>query len=512
MGFRCTMVVKTEAFRLMLGQGAVSKSANSKQGTMLSVGEVMLDRAPSFDMRLTTLRFRDPVIEDIYQVGNFAQNIALTRFSIAGGALIFALYALLDSHIIPDVTYQAWIIRFGIVGPLLLGMVALSYAKIFTYRMKGLLALSMALPSFGVVGMTALANSPGNHFYYAGIIIIIGYNNCLWRLGYLHPTVVSILVLFAYEFVVMVINPLPPDILLNNNAFLCFAIGVSVFVNYIQEYQLRKNFVDKERLGVEQTRSERLLSRSEAANRAKNDFLAIMSHELRTPLNAIIGFSDIIANQMFGPVGQERYADYANDIRSSGKHLLSIINDILDISKAEAGKLSLEEEPIDPVESLNRTMHMFRQRASEIDVDLTFRVRDDIPWIIADPRLFNQVAINLTSNALKFTREGGHVWIEIGLDDKGNLIMTVQDTGIGIKKDDMQRIFEPFIQVENAMSRSHHGTGLGLPLVRKIMSLHGGTITLESVVNEGTTATAIFPKSRFVAPEATREAKWNALA
>lgn len=496
----------------MLGQGEVSNSYKGARESVSAAGEAIFERTPDFGINLSTLRFRDPAIENYFQVGNFAQNISLTRFSIAGGALIFALYALLDPHIIPEVAYQAWVIRLGIVGPLLMAIVAFSYAPIFTYRLQGLLALSLALPSLGVVAMSAIATSPGNHLYYAGIIIIIGYNNCLWRLGYMHSTFMSLLVLACYELVVIFINPLPADILLNNNAFLCFAIGVSVFVNYIQEYQLRRGFVDKEKLRIEQRRSERLLSRSEAANRAKNDFLAIMSHELRTPLNAIIGFSEIIANEMFGPVGQAKYADYAGDIRSSGTHLLSIINDILDISKAEAGKLSLEEEPIDPVDALNRSMQMFRLRAAEIGVDLTFRVRGDLPWIIADPRLFNQVAINLTSNALKFTPEGGRVWIEIGLDAQGNFALTVKDTGIGIKRDDVQRIFEPFIQVENAMSRTHQGTGLGLPLVRKIMNLHGGTIELESEVGQGTNAIATFPKSRFVAPDMTGDAKWNALA
>ncbi|MDO8289555.1 MAG: ATP-binding protein [Parvibaculum sp.] len=495
----------------MLGHGKVSKRFDSKQGNSSAASEAMPDRMPDFSISLATLRFRDPVIEETYQVGNFAQNVPLTRFSIAGGAFIFAIYALLDPYIIPDIVYEAWAIRLGIVCPLLMAIVAYSYTSSFSYRHQGVLGLSLALPSLGVVAMAAIAESPGNHLYYAGIIIIIGYNNCLWRLGYMHSTFMSLLVLVCYEIVVFFINPLPDYILLNNNAFLCFAIGVSVFVNYIQEYQLRKSFVDKEKLRAEQMRSERLLSRSEAANRAKNDFLAIMSHELRTPLNAIIGFSEIIANQMFGPVGQEKYADYAGDIRSSGTHLLSIINDILDISKAEAGKLSLEEEPIDPVDALNRSMHMFRQRASEIGVDLTFRVRDDIPWIIADPRLFNQVAINLTSNALKFTPEGGRVWIEIGLDHLGNFALSVKDTGIGIKHEDVKRIFEPFVQVENAMSRTHQGTGLGLPLVRKIMNLHGGTIELESTVGEGTTATATFPKSRFIAPEATGDRKWNSL-
>ncbi|MBV1887370.1 MAG: HAMP domain-containing histidine kinase, partial [Parvibaculaceae bacterium] len=245
-------------------------------------------------------------------------------------------------------------------------------------------------------------------------------------------------------------------------------------------------------------RSEALLETSEAANRAKNDFLAIMSHELRTPLNAIIGFSDIIANEMFGPIEQKKYPDYAGDIRTSGQHLLSIINDILDLSKAEAGKLQLDEQTVDPVETLNATMRMFRQRAAELKVRLSFRVLDEIPWFIADPRLFNQVVINLTSNALKFTPENGLVKVELALSTHGDLELRIIDNGIGIAAEDIARIFEPFIQVENALSRTHQGTGLGLPLVKKIMSLHGGHVVLKSTVGEGTTAIVTFPSSRFV--------------
>ncbi len=465
--------------------------------------------AGDFTINPFTLRFRQAELEDSYGRRNFDRQIGLTRFSIVMGAMIFAVYSLLDPYIIPDVLYKAWFIRFGVACPLLLGLAALTYAPWFNYRHQAFLSLSMAIPGLSVVAMIALASAPGSQLYYGGLIIIIGYSNCLWRLSYLYSTAISLGTFACYELVVFFVNPMPSTILINNNAFLAFAVGVSVFVNYIQEYQLRRSFVDNEYLRRERIRSERLLSRSEAANRAKNDFLAIMSHELRTPLNAIIGFSEIIANQMFGPVGQPKYADYAGDIRASGTHLLSIINDILDISKAEAGKLMLEEEPIDPVESLNRAMRMFRQRASELGVELSFRVRDDIPWIIADPRLFNQVAINLTSNALKFTPEGGHVWIEIGLDGQGNLTLSIRDTGIGIKKADILRIFEPFVQVENAMSRTHQGTGLGLPLVRKIMSLHGGTVELDSTVGEGTTITATFPKSRFVAPDPVDELRWN---
>tara|TARA_R110000824_G_scaffold366730_1_gene555494 strand:+ start:104188 stop:105633 length:1446 start_codon:yes stop_codon:yes gene_type:complete len=470
------------------------------------------DYRRDYTMNLLTLQFRDPEIEDKFSAANFVRQIDITRLSIVGGGILFGLFSILDFYIIPDIAMEAWVIRFGLACPGMLIVAALTYSPWFTHKSAGWLSASMLLPGAAVLYMTAHAAQPGAALYYGGIVVVLCYSNCLWRLSYIYSGSISLILLIAYEYVAYFVNPVPFDVFLSNSTFLVSAGLISVFLNLIQEYQLRCSFVDNEQLRIERTRSERLLSRSEAANRAKNDFLAIMSHELRTPLNAIIGFSEIIANQMFGPVGQEKYADYAGDIRSSGTHLLSIINDILDISKAEAGKLSLEEEPIDPVEELNRSMHMFRQRASEIGVELSFRVRDDIPWIIADPRLFNQVAINLTSNALKFTPEGGRVWIEIGLDAKGNFAMSVKDTGIGIKGKDIQRIFEPFVQVENAMSRTHQGTGLGLPLVRKIMGLHGGSVELESIVGEGTIATATFPKNRFVAPEAAGDIKWNVRA
>ncbi|MDO8838326.1 MAG: ATP-binding protein [Parvibaculum sp.] len=454
-----------------------------------------------FSMHWLTLQFREAELEDNFAADNYARQISITRLSVVMGAFVFSLFGILDSYIVPEVLYEAWLLRFGLVCPVLLGLVAFSYSGHISYKNSGWLSLAMVAPGITVVTLTAIADAPGAYLYYAGLIVVIAYSNCLWRLSYIYSTAVSLTTVAAYQWVIVFVNPVPFEIFISNNAFMGSAVGISMFLNYVQERQLRVSFVDNEKLRFEQRRSERLLSRSEAASRAKNDFLAIMSHELRTPLNAIIGFSEIIANQMFGPVGQARYVDYAGDIRSSGAHLLSIINDILDISKAEAGKLQLEEEPLDPVESLNRTMRMFRQRASELSVDLTFRVRDDIPWMIVDPRLFNQVAINLTSNALKFTPEGGQVRVDLGLDSAGDLVLSVEDTGIGVKASDITRIFEPFVQVEDAMSRTQQGTGLGLPLVRKIMSLHGGTVELESRVGEGTTVKATFPKSRFVAPD-----------
>jgi len=468
------------------------------------------EHTSNYRMSFLTLQFQDPQVEDKFGAVNFEGQMNITRLAIVMGAILFGAFGILDFYIIPDIALKSLAFRFGITCPAMLLVAAITYSPRFTHRNAGWLSFSMLLPGVAVLYMTAQASVPGAYLYYGGLVVVVAYSNCLWRLSYLYSSLVSVILFLAYEWIAIFVNPVPFDILLNNTTFLFSATAISIFLNFIQEYQLRRNFIGNEQLRAERSRSERLLSRSEAANRAKNDFLAIMSHELRTPLNAIIGFSEIIANQMFGPIGQDKYADYAQDIRSSGTHLLSIINDILDISKAEAGKLELEEEPIDPVEALNRSMHMFRQRASEIGVDLSFRVRDEIPWIIADPRLFNQVAINLTSNALKFTPEGGRVWIDIGLDARGNFALSVRDTGIGIKDEDSKRIFEPFIQVENAMSRTHQGTGLGLPLVRKIMSLHGGTVELQSKVGEGTTVVATFPKNRFVAPNASQQMKWKA--
>ncbi|MGK2740108.1 sensor histidine kinase [Tepidicaulis sp. LMO-SS28] len=455
-----------------------------------------------------TLRFRNPNVELKFATENFARYISIHRLSITMGAIIFALFGVLDYFIVPDILYEAWFIRIGIACPILLGIVALSYAPWFSHKNQFWLSLSMATPAFGVIAMISIADAPGSYLYYAGLIAIIAYINCTWRMSYLYPCAMTVVSLVSYEAVILFINPVPPDIFLNNNAFLALATGVSMFMNYVQELHIRRNFIDAERLRQERERSEQLLQASEAANRAKNDFLAIMSHELRTPLNAIIGFSDIIANEMFGPISHPKYADYASDIRSSGSHLLSIINDILDLSKAEAGKLQLEERPIDPVDSLNQTMRMFRQRAAELEVRLSFRMQGDIPWIIADPRLFNQVAINLTSNALKFTPEGGSVKIELGRNSAGDLEFSVEDTGIGIKEGDISRVFEPFVQVESALSRTQPGTGLGLPLVRKIMALHGGSVDLQSMVGKGTRVVVTFPASRFVAAGAHEEMRW----
>jgi len=238
-------------------------------------------------------------------------------------------------------------------------------------------------------------------------------------------------------------------------------------------------------------------TRAEVANRAKSEFLANMSHELRTPLNAILGFSDIIATRMFGDLALDRYSNYARDIHNSGAHLLSIINDILDLSKIEAGHAVLEETdtPLDRIVSEACTLlgDSHKHVAFRIDVP------KPSPCLRIDERKFVQVLVNLLSNAFKFTPAGGSVTLAARASDDGGLCVTISDTGIGIAAADLPNVLAPFGQVESAFSRRHQGTGLGLPLAKSLTALHGGVLTLESTAGAGTTVTVSLPRSRVIA-------------
>ena len=235
---------------------------------------------------------------------------------------------------------------------------------------------------------------------------------------------------------------------------------------------------------------------AEVASRAKSEFLANMSHELRTPLNAIIGFSQMIDGEMLGPVGQAGYKEYARDIQSSSLHLLQIINDILDVSKIEAGMATLRETAVDFAAIVQSCCRLVAPRAMSLAITLTVDMPDDLPVILADERMLKQVLLNLLSNALKFTPTGGAVELAARGAPDGGLILTVKDTGIGIAAEDFEKIFQPFGQVDSSLARRFEGTGLGLPLSKGLVELHGGTIGLESEIGRGTTVCVALPKNR----------------
>jgi PAS domain S-box-containing protein len=244
---------------------------------------------------------------------------------------------------------------------------------------------------------------------------------------------------------------------------------------------------------------------ADSANRSKSQFLATMSHELRTPLNAIIGFAEIMENQVMGPIGNEHYRSYVSDIHLSGSHLLQLINDILDLTKAEAGMLELNEDLVDIAATIGAVARVTSAPIEKAGLALALELPADLPPLRADERKVRQVFFNLIGNSVKFTPTGGTIRIFGDFDPAAGLRITVADTGIGIAPDDLPRVLEPFMQVDSSFARQHHGTGLGLPSVKAIMELHGGAIELRSTLGEGTEATVGFPLDRVVTAAASAE-------
>ncbi len=244
---------------------------------------------------------------------------------------------------------------------------------------------------------------------------------------------------------------------------------------------------------------------ADAANVAKSAFLANMSHELRTPLNAIIGFSEMMQNEVFGALGNPKYVEYMGDIHSSARHLLEIINEVLDMSKIEAGRVDLDEQPVDMDEAIESVMRMMASRAFSGGVNLNSKVDKNMPALHADPRLLRQVLINLVSNAVKFSRRGGQIDISSNLNNDGEMTIIVKDNGIGIPRNKIKRALEPFGQIYDSAhaAKENQGTGLGLPLAKAMVELHGGNLSLDSDAGKGTTVTLTFPARRVLHPTMT---------
>lgn len=235
---------------------------------------------------------------------------------------------------------------------------------------------------------------------------------------------------------------------------------------------------------------------AEMANRAKAELLANTSHELRTPLNAIIGFSAALQGGVFGAMANPKQAEYVNDIHTSGNHLLDLINDILDVSAIEAGKMELYEEHCNLRPIIDTCIKMVSSRAKVGKVHLNFNDPGDLPEFFADIRRIKQIVLNMLSNAVKFTPEGGNVTLRVDVDRQNRMRLTVEDTGVGMNEDDLGKAMMQFGQVDSGHDRKHEGTGLGLPLTKGLVELHGGTMKIQSEIGKGTLVTITFPKER----------------
>jgi two-component system cell cycle sensor histidine kinase PleC len=236
--------------------------------------------------------------------------------------------------------------------------------------------------------------------------------------------------------------------------------------------------------------------RAEEANLAKSRFLASMSHELRTPLNAILGFSEVMADEVLGPMQNATYKEYARDIHDSGEHLLELINEILDISRIEAGRYQINAEPLQLADVVEECCHLVALRARNKDIHVTQDFEPDLPPLLADERAVRQITLNLLSNALKFAPTGGAVRVRVGWTAGGGQYVSVKDNGPGIPADEIPVVLSAFGQGSIAIKSAEQGTGLGLPIVQGLIDLHGGKFELRSKLREGTEAFAIFPASR----------------
>lgn len=260
-------------------------------------------------------------------------------------------------------------------------------------------------------------------------------------------------------------------------------------------FRTEKDYLIAE-LETAKSMSDEARRRAEEANLAKSRFLASMSHELRTPLNAILGFSEVMAGEVLGPIGNTSYREYARDIHDSGEHLLNLINEILDLSRIEAGRYQLHEEPIHLTDTVEECCHMMALRARAKDIRILQQFEQNLPRLYADERAIRQIALNLLSNAVKFTPTGGEIRVKVGWTAGGGQYLAVRDNGPGIPDDEISVVLSAFGQGAIAIKSAEQGTGLGLPIVQGLVAMHDGEFELRSKMREGTEAIAVFPRSR----------------
>ena len=374
---------------------------------------------------------------------------------------------------------------------------------VFTELLNGMTWAGFALVGFGSSVSHSVTLLSSHVFLFATLIVVLAI-----RMTFA-STVMSILYAGTVPLTLAVAVRL---ILIGDPFYLALAamaVGVHAYFMFLAkglqqtalsmlEYRAEKDALIAE-LEEEKSNADNARKHAEAANQAKSRFLATMSHELRTPLNAIMGFSEVMEGELLGPLDNPTYREYAGNIHSSGKHLLTLINEILDLSRIEAGRYELHEEPVRLADVAEDCHRLLKLRADTKGLQIVENFASDAPQVWADQRAMRQICLNLLSNALKFTPKGGRIIVTIEPTREGGQLLSVRDTGPGIPKDEIPKVLQAFGQGSLAHQSAEGGTGLGLPIVRNLIELHGGTFELASELRKGTIVTVTLPKQRVMA-------------
>jgi len=352
-------------------------------------------------------------------------------------------------------------------------------------------AIAWAAVAGGLWGAFAAANLPPDSIPHQSLIGFVVIGLAAGSVPALHPLPVAA---FAY-ILTAILPPLVVALTFGDPLYWYVAAMACVFTGFLL-LSVRSGYIAFQHVVRLKLANAVLLQKAEEANRSKSRFLANMSHELRTPLNAVIGFAEAMQKEIKGPLGSPEYREYADYIDMSGRHLLAIINDILDLSKVEAGKMDLEESRIVVNDLIRHAVALVRHRAEEAGIEIAAPQGAGLPDIVADEKKLHQVLLNLLTNAIKFTSDGGRILVRAVYAADGSLSIEISDTGIGIAPDEIEALMEPFVQSRNPAVRSLGGTGLGLPLAREFVELHGGTLQMASELDRGTTVRITLPASR----------------
>jgi signal transduction histidine kinase len=415
------------------------------------------------ELNVFSLRFRNRMAERRFLYRHMRDSRPVIRLGLLAGALLYGLFGILDVLLMPDAVQKFWLVRFGFVFPVVSGVFALTYHRSFVRCAQAGLSLAMLAAGLGIIVMTVFGDAPASHWYYAGLIMVVIYCASVLRIHHVYSLIVSLVLFGCYQVSAFYLNPIPHEVLLSNNFFLAMAIAVGATVNYVRELYLRLNHLQTRLLTYEKAASERLRRRADEANRAKTEFLASMSHELRTPLNAIIGFSEIVKEEILGP-----------------------------------RKLSFVECEVDLCKIVDESLRMFQVPDISHGLKISASLPPDSIIVLADPGRLRQVVINLVSNGVKFTERGGEVSVALWIDQTGSCVLNVSDSGIGMAPEDLGNATQPFYRAGNPYTSGRGGTGLGLPLVQKIVEQHGGRLLIDSKPGRGTVVTMRLPPERTV--------------